>query len=261
VELTTGTGSINTNTVTAVNGLATFSDLAITGTAGAGRVLSFTASGYDGQLGSLSTPAIHLLTVPETPSAGPSILTGVGRNGVRISLSKPADDGDAAITSFRVWKRIEPSGIWMSAGSDVLAESITETNFTCTGLAYETTYGFRYEALNEVGASPASPPSTESYTTLSAPPTAAPTASPTPPPPKLDEITTTVWLSGGSGVELANFNGEVSVISQSNIMCLALPLIHDPNPNPNVDWRSKRASGGRLFPVSEGILNLKMSLF
>ena len=73
-----------------------------------------------------------------------------------LRWSRPATDGGAPITTFRVERRALGAYRWDPVNP---AETITETSYTVAGLQPDTDYEFRVLAENRVGVSAPSPTS------------------------------------------------------------------------------------------------------
>ncbi|HLS24495.1 MAG TPA: Ig-like domain-containing protein [Beutenbergiaceae bacterium] len=100
-----------------------------------------------------------VLGVPEAPA--PPRVESVGNREAVLTWSPPVDNG-AAITSYRV----EGGGV---------SQSCQSTTCTITGLTNGTTYNFTVTAINDVGESPASPPSGDARPDVKPEAPAAPT--------------------------------------------------------------------------------------
>ncbi len=90
---------------------------------------------------------------PTEPPSAPSGLTAKAGNAqVALSWSAPSSTGGAASVTYDVFRGPSPGG----EATTPIAEGVTTTSFTNTGLTNGTTYYYTVKAVNSVGSSEAS---------------------------------------------------------------------------------------------------------
>jgi len=145
VAVHVGPGSLgSTQSQTSVAGVVAFAGLAVTGSAGEGRLLAYNATAEGGgQLGTLGA-AFEVLTVPDAPQNMTAL--NVTNASVTIAWRVPFNGG-SNITSFVVYRRVLDdhgewdSGIAMSAGFPAVEAALN--NFTYGSLTESTQYKFK----------------------------------------------------------------------------------------------------------------------
>jgi hypothetical protein len=123
-----------------------------------GTYLCTAVPSYDGPTG-LGTPnnnsaftATPKVPVPTAPGAPRTLSATAGPTQVSLSWSTPASNGGPAVTSYNLYRGINPSG----ENGMPYATGITSTSYTDTTVTQGTTYFYKVTALNSVGESPAS---------------------------------------------------------------------------------------------------------
>ena len=92
-------------------------------------------------------------TVTATPVLGPPgaprelIVTPVGSSEIRLSWKPPADNGEAAVTGYRIEVSVDDGSSW-----GVLVATVDDTTYLHTGLYGGTTRRYRVSAVNSSGA-------------------------------------------------------------------------------------------------------------
>lgn len=92
---------------------------------------------------------------PDAPSQ-PTV-TDITPESASIKWEAPENDGGAPITNYVIEYRRHGDSKWLPASEGV---TVTDLQFTISGLASETEYEFRVAAENKAGQGPFSPPST-----------------------------------------------------------------------------------------------------
>ena len=130
-----------TTTVTAVNGVATFTNL--THTTGGTYTLSF-ASTSPSTLTSVTSSSFTTTAAPDAPTG----LSGTaGDTQVALTWTAPAYAGSSAITDYIVQYSSNSGSTWTTFTDGVS----TTTSSTVTGLTNGTSYLFKVSAVNSVG--------------------------------------------------------------------------------------------------------------
>ncbi|MEI8322841.1 MAG: fibronectin type III domain-containing protein, partial [Actinomycetes bacterium] len=142
VTVTASGGTLGgTTTVTAVNGVATFTNLTHT-TAGT-NTLTF-ASTSPSTLTSVTSSSFTTTAVPDAPTG----LSGTaGDTQVALTWTAPAYAGSSAITDYIVQYSSNSGSTWTTFTDGVS----TTTSSTVTGLTNGTSYLFKVSAVNSVG--------------------------------------------------------------------------------------------------------------
>ena len=135
VALASGSGALGgTTTVSAINGVATFSGLTLSGTAGQSYVLRFSVAGLPVED---SAPLTVSATVPGAPI---NVVATAGNRQVNLSWTAPPESGGMPITAYTVTGT--PGGSCSTTGN---------TGCVVTGLTNGTAYTFSVTAHNSQG--------------------------------------------------------------------------------------------------------------
>ena len=141
VAIQSGTGGTlgGTKTVTAVDGVASFTDLTLTGTVGTNYVLRFSTTG-------LSALDANPIRVAATQPSAPGVpVATAGNRQVSLNWTAPTEQGGTPILGYTV--NGTPSGSCTTQG---------DTRCVITGLTNGTSYTFTVVARNAQGDGPAS---------------------------------------------------------------------------------------------------------